>query len=116
MEEAGTCRGSDPDERGTTMTMPPKTRSGWVILADTRAAPAASTAGAARATVKATTREAPTAESDQMTRDDDPFDDFLNEVTHVVHAAWTDAGGRALTSEELHQLNDLLTAFFADRR
>ncbi|MBI2806115.1 MAG: hypothetical protein HYX68_14130 [Planctomycetes bacterium] len=42
----------------------------------------------------------------------DEFDDFLQEACLAVHDEWCQAGGKELTSEELQQLNDLLTQFF----
>lgn len=44
------------------------------------------------------------------------FDRFLQDATLKVHEEWRDAGGRALTIEELYELNDLLDAFFQARK
>jgi hypothetical protein len=46
-----------------------------------------------------------------MTNEDE--DAFLNEATHAVADKWAQTGGEALTSEELHRLNDYLTEFFS---
>jgi len=47
---------------------------------------------------------------------DDNFDAFLDDATHKVSELWEDCQGRTLTIDELYALNDLLTAFFADKR
>lgn len=47
---------------------------------------------------------------------EDDFDAFLDDATHKVREMWEDRHGRPLTIDELYALNDLLTAFFADKR
>jgi hypothetical protein len=47
---------------------------------------------------------------------DQTFDTFLNDATHKVCEIWEEVGGREISLEEKYQLNDLLTAFFADRK
>ena len=44
--------------------------------------------------------------------DNHAFDKFLDEATHAVNDLWPEG----LTSEELDELNDLLTQFFASKR
>lgn len=44
------------------------------------------------------------------------FDTFLDDATHKVKEMWQGCQGRPLTMDELYALNDLLTAFFADKR
>ncbi len=43
------------------------------------------------------------------------WDAFLDEATHSVHDAWVASGRRELTTYELYELNDVLTAFFQDK-
>jgi hypothetical protein len=44
------------------------------------------------------------------------FDEFLDDITHGVHAKWQMCGGRELTIAELYQLNDTLEDFFTEKR
>lgn len=46
----------------------------------------------------------------------DKFDEFLDDATHDAADRWQKAGGKRLNTEELYALNDLLTAYFNDKR
>ena len=48
--------------------------------------------------------------------DNNIYDTFLNESTHSVKDKWLEHGGKVLSTDELFQLNDLLTAFFDGKR
>lgn len=43
------------------------------------------------------------------------MDEFLNDATLLLHLLWTYRGGRRLSIEALHDLNDLLTSYFGTR-
>jgi len=48
---------------------------------------------------------------------DEDFDRFLDDSTHALKSIWESRQGRELTMEDdLYALNDVLTAFFSDRR
>lgn len=45
------------------------------------------------------------------------FDEFLDDATHAVRDLWeTASAGQKLGENETYALNDLLTAFFQDKR
>lgn len=44
------------------------------------------------------------------------YDEFLDDITHTIHAVWTERGGRELSNDEMYALNDLLTAFFDSKK
>lgn len=52
----------------------------------------------------------------EVINDDESFDNFLDDATHAVRGMWEDRGGEKLGEEETYALNDLLTAFFQDKR
>lgn len=49
-------------------------------------------------------------------KDESGFDEFLDDATHAVHDMWTERGGAKLDIDGLYALNDLLTAFFGDKK
>ena len=49
-------------------------------------------------------------------KDQNDFDEFLDDATHAIGNMWHRRGGRPLTSEELYEINDWLTAYFGGKR
>jgi hypothetical protein len=55
-----------------------------------------------------------TSKGDAMT--DEIFDKFLDDATHKVADLWEEVSGKTLTLEEKYRLNDVLTAFFSNKK
>ena len=48
--------------------------------------------------------------------DNQHFDAFLDDATHKVSNMWERQSGSKLSTDEKYELNDVLTAFFGQRR
>jgi hypothetical protein len=47
---------------------------------------------------------------------DEAFDEFLNDATLAVRDIWEKASGDKMRETEIYALNDVLTAFFNDKK
>lgn len=48
--------------------------------------------------------------------DNETFDNFLDDATHIVYDLWRKAGGTGMSGDGMDALNDMLTEFFGDKR